>query len=55
MFPGGFKPAERFSFSFPFDGRVALEMTSAVGESHRLHVPVPLPLENRRHPMGSVA
>ena len=33
------------------DGRAALEMILAVYESHRLNAPVPLPLENRRHPL----
>lgn len=36
-----------------YDGRAALEMILAVYESHRLSAPVPLPLENRRHPLLS--
>jgi predicted dehydrogenase len=34
-----------------YDARLALEMTLAVYESHRLRRPVPVPLENRRHPL----
>jgi len=34
-----------------YDGRAALEMILAVYESHRLKTAVPLPLENRRHPL----
>ncbi len=35
-----------------YDGRAALEMILAVYESHRLRAPVPLPLQNRRHPLS---
>lgn len=34
-----------------YDGRAALEMILAVYESHRLKVPVELPLKNRQHPL----
>ena len=34
-----------------YDGRAALEMILAVYESHRLNVPVNLPLKNRKHPL----
>jgi predicted dehydrogenase len=34
-----------------YDGRAALEMILAVYESHRLKGAVPLPLQNRRHPL----
>ncbi len=37
-----------------YDGRAALEMILAVYESHRLNAPVPLPLANRKHPLGSI-
>lgn len=35
-----------------YDGRAALEMILAVYESHRLNAPVPLPLQERRHPLN---
>ena len=35
-----------------YDGRAALEMILAVYESHRLGVPVDLPLKNREHPLS---
>lgn len=35
-----------------YDGRAALEMILAVYESHRLKVPVELPLKNRKHPLS---
>ena len=35
-----------------YDGRAALEMILAVYESHRLNAPVPLPLQNRKHPLS---
>jgi hypothetical protein len=35
-----------------YDGRAALEMILAVYESHRLGMPVGLPLKNRRHPLS---
>ena len=35
-----------------YDGRAALEMILAVYESHRRSAPVPLPLQNRRHPLS---
>ncbi len=34
-----------------YDGRAALEMILAVYESHRLNVPVRLPLQDRKHPL----
>ena len=34
-----------------YDARGALEMILATYESHRLHGPVSLPLENRKHPL----
>jgi predicted dehydrogenase len=34
-----------------YDGRAALEMILATYESHRLERPVPLPLDNRAHPL----
>jgi predicted dehydrogenase len=34
-----------------YDGRAALEMILAVYESHRARGPVPLPLQNRKHPL----
>jgi predicted dehydrogenase len=34
-----------------YDGRAALEMILAVYESHRRSAPVPLPLQDRRHPL----
>jgi predicted dehydrogenase len=34
-----------------YDGRAALEMILAVYEAHRLRTAVPLPLDNRRHPL----
>jgi len=34
-----------------YDGRAALEMILAAYESHRLKVPVDLPLKNRQHPL----
>jgi len=36
-----------------YDGRAALEMILAIYESHRRGAPVPLPLENRRHPLST--
>jgi len=38
-----------------YDGRAALEMILAVYESHRLNGPVPLPLQNRKHPLSTIA
>jgi predicted dehydrogenase len=35
-----------------YDGRAALEMILATYESHRLRASVPLPLQNRRHPLS---
>jgi predicted dehydrogenase len=36
-----------------YDGRAALEMISAVYESHKLGRPVELPMKNRKHPLAS--
>jgi predicted dehydrogenase len=38
-----------------YDGRTALEMIMAVYESHRLGVPVELPLKNRKHPLSMLS
>jgi predicted dehydrogenase len=38
-----------------YDGRAALEMILAVYESHRLKVPVELPLKNRQHPLSMLS
>jgi len=35
-----------------YDGRAALEMILAIYESHRQNTSVPLPLANRKHPLG---
>jgi len=38
-----------------YDGRAALEMILAIYESHRLNVPVELPLKNRKHPLNMLS